>query len=63
VGSVAIMNVGAPYGHVGIVTAVKKDTRGQVTSITINEANYSACKLSTRSGLPSSLKVTGYFKP
>lgn len=63
VGSVAIMNVGAPYGHVGVVTTVKKDARGQVTSITINEANYSACKLTTRSGLPSTLKVTGYFKP
>jgi hypothetical protein len=63
-GSVAIMNVGAPYGHVAVVTAVKKDIRtGSVTSITVTEANYSPCKITTRTGSPASLKVTGYFRP
>ena len=64
VGSVAIMNIAPPYGHVAVVTAVKKDIRTrQVTSITVNEANYSSCRITTRSGSPASLKVTGYFKP
>jgi hypothetical protein len=63
-GSVAIININPPFGHVAYVTAVKKDiaTR-QVTSITVDEANYQSCQLTTRSGSPATLKVTGYFRP
>lgn len=63
VGSVAIMKTGLPYGHLGVVTAVKRNGFGTVTSITISEANYSPCRIGSRRGLPSALKVTGYFKP
>src|SRR6185295_11852180 len=64
VGAVAVMNIAPPYGHVGKVTKVVKNSSGVVTSITLDEANYSSCRISTtRSGSPSTLKVTGYFKP
>lgn len=63
VGYVAIMRVGLPYGHVAVVTGVTRDSRGNVTSISVNEANYSTCKITNRSGSPSTLKVTGYFRP
>jgi hypothetical protein len=62
VGSAAIMNVGA-YGHVAYVTAVKKDTRGNVISITVDEANYKSCKIGQRTGSPASMKVIGYYRP
>lgn len=62
VGSVAIMTVGT-YGHVAYVTAVKKDARGNVVSITVDEANYSSCRVGQRAGSPSSMKVAGYYKP
>lgn len=63
VGSVAIMNVYPPYGHVAVVTAVSRDSRGRVSTITVREANYQACRISTRTASPSSMKVTGYFRP
>jgi hypothetical protein len=63
VGSVAIMKVGLPAGHVSVVTNVTKDKKGTVTSITVNEANYKSCQTTTRSGSPATLKVTGYYKP
>jgi hypothetical protein len=63
-GSVAIMNIGPPYGHVAVVTSVTRDSRtGKVTSITVTEANYRSCQITTRSGSPESMKVTGYFRP
>lgn len=62
VGAVAIMTVGT-YGHVAYVTAVKRDSRGNVVSITIDEANYSSCKVGQRTGSPSSMKVAGYYVP
>lgn len=62
VGAVAIMTVGT-YGHVAYVTAVKRDARGNVVSITVDEANYSSCKVGQRTGSPSSMKVAGYYVP
>jgi hypothetical protein len=62
VGAVAIMTVGT-YGHVAYVTAVKKDARGNVVSITVDEANYSSCKVGQRTNSPSAMKVAGYYVP
>lgn len=54
-GRVAIMNVGLPWGHVGIVTDVKE------RKITIKEANYKFCKVTERQGTKSELKILGFF--
>ncbi|MBL8186511.1 MAG: CHAP domain-containing protein [Acidobacteria bacterium] len=62
VGSVAIMNVGK-WGHVGYVAAVNKDSRGNVISIKVEEANYTPCVIGSRTGSPSTLKVVGYYRP
>ncbi len=63
IGSVAIMNIYPPYGHVAVVTAVNRDSSGRVSSITVSEANYQACRVSTRTATPVSMKVTGYYRP
>jgi CHAP domain len=62
VGSVAIMNVGT-WGHVAYVSAVNRDRSGNVVSITVEEANYSYCKLGTRTDSPARMKVVGYYRP
>lgn len=62
VGSVAIMNIGS-WGHVAYVSAVNKDNRGNIISITVQEANYKACQVGTRTGSPSAMKVVGYYRP
>lgn len=56
-GRVAIMNVGLPWGHVGIV----KDKEGHL--IKIKEANYKAGKITQRVGTETELKILGYFDP
>ncbi len=57
IGRVAIMNVGRPWGHLGIVTG-KGSNR-----IVIQEANYRLGKITERQGTPKSLKIIGYFNP
>lgn len=57
VGSVAVMNVGLPWGHVGIVTAVGKN------HITIQEANFKIGKITERHNTIANLKIVGYFNP
>lgn len=63
VGSVAIMNIYPPYGHVAVVTAVNRNAAGNITTISVREANYQACKVSNRTATPASMKVVGYFRP
>lgn len=56
-GRVAIMNVGLPWGHLGVVK--KKDGR----NVTIQEANYKYGKITERCGTEADLKILGYFSP
>jgi hypothetical protein len=69
VGAVAIHNYSGA-GHVSVVTAVRVVRvpigRGKYrdeTYVTITEANYRRCTISTRAGTPASLGIVGYFKP
>ncbi len=55
-GKVAVHNIYYPYGHVSYITKVKGST------IYIEEANYSRCKVTKRSGSKSNLKIIGYIK-
>lgn len=57
IGRVAIMNVGRPWGHVGIVVG-KGSNR-----IVIEEANYKYGKITQRQGSKEDLKIVGYFNP
>jgi hypothetical protein len=57
IGRVAIMNVGLPWGHVGIITGKGSDR------IVIKEANYKFCKITERQGTEKELKIIGYFNP
>ena len=59
IGSVAIMNVGIPWGHVGVVIA--KSGQGQYK--TIKEANFKTGKITERTGTSAELKILGYFNP
>jgi hypothetical protein len=54
--AVAIMRVGLPWGHVGIVKKV--DGR----QILIREANFKMCKVTERYGTEAELKIIGYFE-
>jgi len=56
-GRVAIMKVGIPWGHVGVVKALRGD------KIIIQEANYKFCKITERFGSEKDLKILGYFNP
>jgi CHAP domain-containing protein len=61
VGSVAVMNIFGDVGHVAYVTAVNSDG-----TITVDEANYKACKITSgRTGKPSDkgFQVLGYYVP
>lgn len=55
VGSVAIMNVGLPWGHVGIIMKVGTQ------HLTILEANYKYGKITERHGNTTDLRILGYF--
>lgn len=57
VGSVAIFT----YNHVAVVTRVE-NVNGK-TVVTIDEANYVGCTITTRRGTPGDLKIFGYFRP
>lgn len=62
VGAVAIIQVGGKYrdiGHVAVVTAVNP-YNGRIT---IEEANYSACRFTRREGPQASLNIVGYYVP
>lgn len=56
-GSVAIMNVGLPWGHVGVIKHVGRN------HLTIIEANYKYGKVTERHGRAVDLKIIGYFNP
>lgn len=61
VGSVAVMDIFGDVGHVAYVTAVNSDG-----TITVDEANYKACKITSgRTGKPSDkgFQVLGYYVP
>jgi surface antigen len=51
------MNVGMPWGHVGVVTEVGKE------HITIEEANFKNCKITKRHDTSANLMIIGYFNP
>ena len=57
IGRVAIMNVGLPWGHVGLITSKGSDR------IVIQEANYKMGKITERQGTEKELKILGYFNP
>ena len=56
-GSVAIMYVGLPWGHLGIITKVGK------RHVTIKEANFKHGKITERHGTTADLMIIGYFNP
>jgi hypothetical protein len=56
-GDVAIMSVGLPVGHVGVVMKVGSN------HLTIKEANFKSCKITERHDTKRNLKIVGYFKP
>jgi len=55
VGEVVILNEGR-YGHVAVITAVNLD------SIDIIEANYSTCRVTTRTLLLTNPDIRGYYQ-
>jgi hypothetical protein len=55
-GRVAVMDIYYPYGHVAYITKVSG------TKITIEEANYKSCKVSSRTGTKSAMKIAGFIK-
>ena len=55
IGRVAIMKVGLPWGHLGIITEKGSDR------IVIQEANYKLGKITERQGTEEELKIVGYF--
>ncbi|WP_295408105.1 CHAP domain-containing protein [uncultured Thiocystis sp.] len=55
-GRVAIHDIYYPYGHVSYVKKVDG------SKITIEEANYSSCKVTSRTKKPSEMGVYGYIK-
>jgi len=57
VGSIAIMNVGLPWGHFGVVKEVGSH------HITIEEANFKNCKITKRHDTSANLMIIGYFNP
>jgi hypothetical protein len=56
-GDVAIMNIGLPTGHVGVVEKVGSN------HLTIKEANFKSCKITERHDTIKNFKITGFFKP
>jgi hypothetical protein len=57
IGRIAIMNIGLPWGHVGVITG-KGSNR-----IVIQEANFKYGKITERQGTEKELKIIGYFNP
>jgi surface antigen len=52
------MNIYPPYGHVAFVEKVFADGR-----ITVREANFVSCRVTSRTRRPAEMRVAGYFKP
>jgi hypothetical protein len=59
VGTVAIMNVGLPWGHVGVVIARTESGKYK----TVREANFQSGKVTERTGTTTELKILGYYDP
>jgi hypothetical protein len=59
VGAVAIMNVGMPWGHVGVVIARSEGGKYK----TIRESNFKYGKVTERQGKTKELKIIGYYDP
>ena len=57
IGRVAIMNIGLPFGHLGIITGKGSDR------IVIREANFKIGKITERQGTEKELKIIGYYNP
>lgn len=55
-GRVTVMDIFYPYGHVAYITKVSG------SKITVQEANYSPCKVTSRTGTKSGMKIVGYIK-
>jgi len=55
IGSVAVMNVGLPWGHLGIVKSFENGM------LTIQEANFKLGKITERWGTFEDLKILGFF--
>ena len=66
VGSVAVIYVptgpSAPYGHVAVVRGVAINSDGSL-KVTLQEANWSPCAITWRTGTPESLRIQGFFDP
>jgi len=64
VGAVAVIQVSGQYainGHLAYITAVNKDAKGQVTTITISESHYIySAGFDMRTDSPQNLHVVGY---
>lgn len=65
VGAVAVIQVSGQYainGHLAYITAVNKNARGQVTTITISESHYIySAGFDMRTDTPQNLHVVGYI--
>ena len=65
VGAVAVIQVSGQFainGHLAYITAVNKDARGQVTTITISESHYIySAGFDMRTDSPQNLHVVGYI--
>jgi len=59
VGAVAIMNVGLPWGHCGVI--IQRSKHG--SRKTIREANFKTGKITERKGKTRELKIIGYYDP
>ena len=57
VGSVAVMNIFPPYGHLAVVEHFSNGKIG------VREGNNPLGQIRYRENTPSAMKVTGYFRP
>ena len=54
------------YNHVSVLThvdAVPLPLGGVSIIVTLTEANFVSCKITTRKGTPAQLGIVGYFRP
>jgi hypothetical protein len=66
VGAVAIMNVGTPWGHVGVINGMWWVWQGYTANLylSLNEANYTYHTVTyIRSGTVPQLRIVGYYRP
>jgi molybdopterin-binding protein len=66
VGAVAVINVPSgptsANGHLAVVRGVAINHDGSL-QLTLQEANWTSCQITWRSGTPASLNIQGYFDP